>query len=494
VKLYFRFDLEFTYTFHAFAIWLKRDRQLRDEDFRGMVLGRLYYDYLANVQTDIRYPHLSTYQDLMWRAQTEPADREFLTRMEKTLDVDTLWRIFDSDRSIQHFSNEQALSALTIFLKYFIEEFTTHRPDAVISFVTGNVSALACYYVARHLGIPYLEFVATRLQRRALVTTSPMNDFPEVEERYREFLAGRGDPESLREAEAYLAAFRTRPLSPDGLARFRALHERSVKLSPRRFLGWLRINYWWYFSHYRHDIATDPPIRQALNVLRMKLRQRKLRQPGFFERSLPADEPYVYFPLHYQPELTTMVLAPFWQDQPSVIANIARSLPLGIRLYVKEHVPMLGLRPVDYYDRLRAIPNVRLIDPYLSSLDLIQKSELVITITGTAGFEAALLRRPVIAFSDIFYNAMPGVQRCRAPEDLPGFIREALASPPADDRQVLAYVAALLDDTFEFDMDDLGFPERPFESVRDAPSTQRLYDAYMRVFNRVIGSAKLAHR
>lgn len=494
MKLYFRFDLEFTYTAHAFAIWLKKDRQLRDEDFRGMVHGRLYYDFLANVQTDIRYPHLSTYQDLMWRAQTEPADREFLRRMEETLGADTLWTIFDSDRSIQHFSNEQALSALTIFLKYFLEEFTTHRPDAVISFVTGNVSALACYYVARRLGIPYVEFAATRLQRRARVSASPMYDFPEAAERYREILSGGGESELLREAESYLQAFRSKPVSPDGQTRARAVTEDAIKLSLRRFLGWLRINYWWYFSHYRRDIAVDPPIKQAINVLRMMRRQRKARQPGFFERLLPANEPYAYFPLHYQPELTTMVLSPFWQDQPSIIANIARSLPLGMRLYVKEHVPMLGLRAVNYYDPLRLIPNVRLVDPYLSSLDLIQRSQLVLTITGTAGFEAALLGRPVITFSDIFYSAMAGVHRCRAPEDLPGLVRRVLASPPVDDRDVVAYVAALMEGAFEFDMDSLWFPGRSFENVRDAPSTQHLYDAYMRVVDRVTASAQPATR
>lgn len=483
MHLYFRFDLEFTYHGHAFATWLKRDRGLDDRSFRGMVGGRLYHHFLTHVQRDVSYAHLVTYQDLMWRAQTEPPDLEFLKRMEHELDVDTLWHLFGADRSIQNWSYTQALSAMTIFLRYFWDEFTENRPDAVISFTTANLSGLACYYVAKRFGIPYIEFATTRLYQRALVNVEPFHEFPEVASRYRHLLDAPADRPSVLEADAYIRRFRAAPRSPDGVNRARQILHKSTSIHPRRLVGWLRVNYWWYFGHYRKDVVTDPPVKQAVDVIRMKVRQRRMARAGFFEMS--RDEPYALFALHHQPEMTTMIFAPFWQDQLTLVENIARSLPVGMRLYVKEHVPMLGMRPISYYERLRRIPNVVLVEPYSSSLELARRAALVLTITGTIGIESLLLGRPLVTFGRIFYNAVDGVRKVRAIEDLPEAIRDVIREGPVPDRHVRAYVAALLEESFHFDAEQLWDPTRPYESVRDAPATRMLYDAYLRVLDRV---------
>ena len=62
----------------------------------------------------------------------------------------------------------------------------------------------------------------------------------------------------------------------------------------------------------------------------------------------PSGAPYVYVPLHFQPEMTTLVLAPFCVDQIAVIENVAKTLPIDHRLYVKEHKASLGRRPFGY--------------------------------------------------------------------------------------------------------------------------------------------------
>lgn len=485
LRLYFRFDLEFTYHGHAFATWLKRERSLDDASFRAMVAGRVYHHFLTSVQHDISYPHLVTFQDLMWRARTEPPDLEFLGWMERELDIDTLWRLFGADRTIQGWSYQQALSAMTIFLRYFWEEFTENRPDAVISFTTANLAGLACYYVAKRLGIPYLEFTTTRLYQRALVTVEPLHEFPQVAARYRQLLDAPENRPSLLAAEEYIRSFREAPRPPDGVNRARQILHKSTSIHPRRLVGWLRVNYWWYFGHYRKDTATDPPMKQAVDVLRMKLRQRRMGSAGFFDAPPGSGERFAFFALHHQPEMTTMILAPFWQDQVALIENIGRSLPVGMRLYVKEHVPMLGMRPIAYYERLRRIPNVVLVDPYASSLDLARRAAVVLTITGTIGIESLMLGTPLITFGRIFYNAVEGVRKVRAIEDLPRAIRDAMVDGPASDRHVRAYVAALIEESFPFDAEQLWDPTRSYESVRDTPATRAIYEAYLRVLDRV---------
>lgn len=485
MRLYFRFDLEFTYFGHAMATWFKRDRGMSDGDFRGMVGGRLYHEFLLSGQSEIRYSHLSTYQDLMWRAQTESPDLEFLARMERELGVDTLWRLLDADRSIKHFTHEQALSAMTIFLRYFWDEFTNHRPDAVISFTTSNLSALACWYVARRLGIPYLEQQHARLRKRALIADDPIGTFPQVDRRYRRALNGDVEPGLLAKADEHIEAFRSQPEMLDGLTRATYITEKRTSIHPRRLIGFGRVLYFWWFGQYRKDIVTEPPLRQAADTVRMNMRRRRLFGGSYFENTVPGER-YVYYGLAHQPEMTTMILAPFWQDQPALIENIARSLPLDMKLYVKEHIPMLGVRPLGYYERIKGIPNVRLVHPYTHSLSLVQGAAAIATITGTIGWEALMLGVPVVTFGDVFYNAIDCVQRCRAIEDLPAILRRAIDERVHDPKQVRAYVAALMAESFPLDNDQLYDPTRGYASISSSAPAQVMYREYANALDRTL--------
>ena len=44
-----------------------------------------------------------------------------------------------------------------------------------------------------------------------------------------------------------------------------------------------------------------------------------------------------------------------------------------------------------------------------SSMELIKKSSIVATVTGTVGWEAIRLLKPVITFGNAYYNFLPGV-------------------------------------------------------------------------------------
>lgn len=478
MRLYFRNDLEFTYYGHAIATRFKRDMGLRDDDLNAMVGGRSYYGFLSN-QQDIRYRDPTVYQDLMWSARSEPPDVPYLNRVEQELGIGTLWRLFDADRSIQQFNYQQALSAMTIFLKYFEREFEDHRPDAVISFVSANLSALACYFVARRLHIPYLEFAEARLRGRGLIIDNPFNQMGEVEKRYA---ALRQVPDHLllRDADEYLRSFRERPSTPDGMDRWIEETRKKSSLHPRRLAGLARVIRYYYWGDNQRDVATDSPLRQVVATLRVYARRRRIIERPVYRTRPPIGEQYAYYTLHHQPELTTMIWAPYWQDQLALIENIARSLPVRMRLYVKEHQTMLGLRPLSYYDRLMRIPNVRLVDPLMSSQELARNASVVLTITGTVGWEALMLGVPVITFGSCFYNAIDAVQKCRAIEDLPSLIRTAVEDPPDAAEQTRFFLAALLAESFPFDHDVLYDPTRSYASVQDSEGARTMYREYRR--------------
>ena len=105
---------------------------------------------------------------------------------------------------------------------------------------------------------------------------------------------------------------------------------------------------------------------------------------------IDSKEDYAYFTLHTEPEALFPFPRLFLLINSGLFLKSARSLPLHYKLYVKDHPQMFGKRPRSYYKKLKKIPNVKIIDPSVSSLMLTQNSNIVITITGTSGWEGVL--------------------------------------------------------------------------------------------------------
>ncbi len=134
----------------------------------------------------------------------------------------------------------------------------------------------------------------------------------------------------------------------------------------------------------------------------------------------PQDEKYVYYPLHYIPESSTYIKAPMYMNEISTIQAISKSLPINWKLYVKEHQSMIGERPLEFYKKVKKLHNVKVVKSnfYKDPKPWIEKSVCVVTITGTAGFEATMLNKPIIAMGEVFYNVIPSVKIASSFNDL----------------------------------------------------------------------------
>jgi hypothetical protein len=76
---------------------------------------------------------------------------------------------------------------------------------------------------------------------------------------------------------------------------------------------------------------------------------------------------------------------------------VSQALPVGWKLLIKENLAMKGIRPLDYYRKLKALPNSVLVSPNVNSTSLILASRITVTLAGTASNEAAILGKPSIA-------------------------------------------------------------------------------------------------
>jgi hypothetical protein len=126
-------------------------------------------------------------------------------------------------------------------------------------------------------------------------------------------------------------------------------------------------------------------------------------------------EKYVYYPLHFQPEATTVPAGNYYSDQIKVINYLNDNLPDNIIIIVKEHpaylldktIPISLSRSLDFYKSILNKPKFRLVDINTDSYSLIKNSIAVATVTGTVSFEALPFNIPSLNFGESRYNALP---------------------------------------------------------------------------------------
>jgi len=195
----------------------------------------------------------------------------------------------------------------------------------------------------------------------------------------------------------------------------------------------------------RHDVYMYT-LRSALFDLRYHMtpiNHRRLARVWnrLFEQPRPGER-FVFYALNYEPEHTLDVEAPHFVSTHETVRNIARSLPLGVRLYVKEHPTGLGLRGPAALERIKRLPGVRLIDPWVDSHALIKAAELTVSLSGTVSLEAAMYGRQTAILSDIFIAGFSTCRRLNAPWE----VGAALAAPPLEHQPEadLRYLAWLI--------------------------------------------------
>ncbi len=129
--------------------------------------------------------------------------------------------------------------------------------------------------------------------------------------------------------------------------------------------------------------------------------------------------PFVYFPLHLEPEENVHAAGGDFKNQLDAVVALHEILPAGWTLLLKENPKQTHLHRGEPFDlRLAALRHVRFASQAIPSHALIEKARLVATITGTAGYESLLTGKPCLYFGDAWYAGLPGATRFQAGLDL----------------------------------------------------------------------------
>jgi hypothetical protein len=135
---------------------------------------------------------------------------------------------------------------------------------------------------------------------------------------------------------------------------------------------------------------------------------------SYASKKISMDTSYVYFPLHYEPERTTLPDGGWYHDQFKAMIALRNLVPNDVKIIVKEHpsqflniqIGFKGRSPL-FYSLIKNLHNVDIVGTNIESSDLIYNSQFVATITGTVGLEAALLKKKVLVLGEPWYKGIP---------------------------------------------------------------------------------------
>jgi hypothetical protein len=319
---------------------------------------------------------------------------------------------------------------------------------------------------ARLNGVPYRMLLGARIQNRFFWAHDEYFHSPLVERAFRDLPSDFDGDAALDAPYLFNRVYHQRFLRDHSLPRLGARLLRMVATRAYHHLrGYEKARGYYLSENLRYTVATWIDTRRMIGHETVRLAALEGR-------------PFVFFPLHTEPEASVGQISPEFFFQHAAIAALARDMPAGTVLAVKETVAGVGRRPREFYDQLRDLKNVVLLDMREHGLDVVRKARLVATISGTAGMEAAILGRPVISFGrHNIYGFLPHVHAPADVTDLSAPVRRFLGDgfdAARARRDGARFLRALVDTSFDMRGYSQFDPDR-FEPAAVADATDSLF-------------------
>ena len=351
---------------------------------------------------DIQVVSISEYMNVHWDEFTV----EKLSEVEKAFDAAPIWKYIYTDRYLIYRDYDYCVHTAAGLFAFWEHVFTTYHVDFFYDEVIATLLTYAAYLVGKKTGTSYYSLMFMRACGMDLTHHYILNDpFEKMYDMPADYASVPATEEQRAAAEAFLSGFEEKHSKPA----FMSFSGKKPKWKAKFFilpLFYLRQRFFNPYTRDKGSYIYYKAYEHTMDELVFYLRSKKAQT--YFQKA-DLSKKFVYFPLHMQPEATTIVCAQKYEKQLYFIDSLVKSLPADTMLYVKEHYSFLGIRDNSFYEQLKFYPNVVLIDPWEDSIQLIEKSQCVATLTGTAGQEAMLLRHPVFMSGDIIYKGAPGV-------------------------------------------------------------------------------------
>ncbi|PJA10990.1 hypothetical protein COX67_02215 [Candidatus Falkowbacteria bacterium CG_4_10_14_0_2_um_filter_36_22] len=422
-------------------------------------------------QDDAKYEMIISNDKIMSRPKDYlGGDRYSLKEICDKIGVDSIWPIVSTLRNHvrsykdkyyysfkQNVSDEEIIDYIMAVYKYMNIFFHEFKPDVIITPNFVSFPHVMFNLYARKLNIPIFAITDSKISGYYIFTYDYNDSDGPFYRRADELNSGKVETENRKKAKEYIREFRENFKKPDYMGDNESepsmLQKIKKELSP--YAQIIR----WYLKK-QINVLESTGITIDYKPPRIILRDHYCheRYKKFMEHysyyPFSKVKKFVYFPLQFQPEATIDVISPRFNNQIETARQVAMSLPGDYTLVVKEHPGMVGLRPPSYIKKIDRTPNIKLIDYKITSEEVLKKTDLIISPSGTTIAEAAFFKKPVIQLGNLGTTLkLPNVFKYTDMTSLPKKIKEVLEvnlNTNDYERRLENYVAAVFDVTFNF--------------------------------------------
>lgn len=331
---------------------------------------------------------------------------------------------FSSDRFLKgRFNYEKRREILGKEISFWTKILDEQKPDLIVNEVCTTEWVEVLFIEANKRGIEYKSFLYGFRDNYAYWLDSPFNS--EISEtRWNRLDITEAVKE---EAEKFCEALIEKNYRPYYVQN---LNNNAVRSLFAGLHGYIKV----YLNELKHIGSFH--YEDYRNIWNLWMKARLAR---FFRRYDRIEDiqkkEYVFFPLHFVPEATISYFSEFYSNQAAFIEGVAKSLKSNQVLVVKEHPQQLGMLLTREYQTVKKeCANVVYLPGNIPSSDVTVGCKLIVTITGTAGFEGMILGKPVITFGDVFYNHCPECNKLSSYKELKQMIRNDSYVIPDKDR------------------------------------------------------------
>ncbi len=368
------------------------------------------------VKTWFLYDHISQ--------KMQKPDLEYLSKIEEKYGVE-LWKLAYNDRifykynDFYKFTTDEVLFIIEQEYKFFESILDEIKPDFIILQITNNFKNHIFYELCKAKGIKVMMTISARVGDKFIISQNDNSiDYLDQQDYSNENIR------TIDELKSYL---NNKKMSDGGINSthiFLKSKLNAIKAGMHFFIFSKNSN---LKTHYTYYGRKKYKVFFFTIYMSLKKRYRSFFMNKNFTQDL-GDDKFIFFPLIVDPERSLLIEAPFHTNLIELITHIVKSLPIGYKLYVKEHPGMntRDWRTVSFYKQIMSLPNVKMIHPLISTTDILQKCSLVITLGSTSGFEAAFYGKNTITFVDTLYSSLKSVLFLKNIHDLPKFIRKSL--------------------------------------------------------------------
>ena len=328
------------------------------------------------------------------------------------------------------FSYEEKVQLYYKHLSYALSLFKQYKPQRILFNESPHSPfSYILYAVAKEQNISIIRFSPTHIDARVLVSSTIEKTSPYFRAYLHESLRQTSslDPQLQSYIENLQADYSTAlPKYMQSIIHKPSLFSR-LKNNTKKALRFLQTPPDLYF--HTNSVLFHSRFKGLwfiFNKIKGDLFKRKLLKAYKKEiKPLDLSRPYIYVPLHYQPEKTTNPEGGVYYDQLLMITLLSQTLPKEYTLIVKEHPSQFSSqlegergRDLQIYQKLSALTNVTLAPLSYNSFELIDAAKAVAVVTGTAALESIMRSKHALIFGSVWFQECEGILQCKTKEDV----------------------------------------------------------------------------